>query len=95
MRSLLIPAGTGITAPTRIICLPGAYHASEDWRFIQTQRGGRPRLYLGYGHEDRFSAAHRLMAQAMAPDAVDVVPGGHDWRTWTSLWENFLTSRFA
>jgi len=65
------------------------------WRFIHAQHGGRPHLYLGYGREERFAAAHRLMAQAMEPDAVDVVPRGHDWRTWTALWENFLTSRFS
>jgi enterochelin esterase-like enzyme len=25
---------------------------------------------------------------------VDVVPGGHDWRTWKMLWENFLDATF-
>jgi pimeloyl-ACP methyl ester carboxylesterase len=75
------------------------------WRLIQAQHplaqradagpGYSPPLYLGYGREDRFSDAHRLMAQALPAGAVDVVPGGHDWRTWTVLWENFLDSRFA
>jgi pimeloyl-ACP methyl ester carboxylesterase len=75
------------------------------WRLIQAQHplaqrtdagpGYSPSLYLGYGREDRFSDAHRLMAQALPAGAVDVVPGGHDWRTWTVLWENFLDSRFA
>jgi pimeloyl-ACP methyl ester carboxylesterase len=75
------------------------------WRLIQAQHplaqradadpGHSPPLYLGYGREDRFSDAHRLMAEALPAGAVDVVPGGHDWRTWTVLWENFLDSRFA
>jgi pimeloyl-ACP methyl ester carboxylesterase len=80
------------------------------WRFIQARhpraqralaRGADahpwypPPLYLGYGREDRFSDAHRLMAEALPADAVDVVPGGHDLKTWTVLWENFLDSRFA
>lgn len=75
------------------------------WRFIQAQHPHAARaaarswyspfLYLGYGREDRFSDAHRLMAQALPADAVDVVPGGHDLGTWTVLWENFLDSRFA
>jgi len=75
------------------------------WRFIQAQHCRArssdacpwysPALYLGYGREDRFSDAHRLIAEVLPADAVDVVPGGHDWRTWTMLWENFLDSRFA
>ncbi len=35
------------------------------------------------------------MAEALSPEAVDIVPGGHDWRTWTTLWENFLDSTFT
>jgi Serine aminopeptidase, S33 len=75
------------------------------WRFIQarhllTRRADarpwyRPSLYLGYGREDRFSDAHRLMAEALPAGAVDVVPGGHDFTTWMVLWENFLDARFA
>jgi pimeloyl-ACP methyl ester carboxylesterase len=66
------------------------------WRFIQAQRaeGARRPLYLGYGCGDRFAHAHRLMAQALPPDAVHVAPGGHDWPTWVSLWEQFLDSRY-
>jgi pimeloyl-ACP methyl ester carboxylesterase len=58
-------------------------------------RIGRPSLYLGYGQEDRFSAAHGMLAQELPADAVDVIAGGHDWRTWTKLWENFLDSSFT
>jgi pimeloyl-ACP methyl ester carboxylesterase len=65
------------------------------WRFIQTQPTDSRLLYLGYGREDRFAEAHRLMAEALPPSAVDVVSGGHDWRTWATLWENFLDSRFT
>jgi pimeloyl-ACP methyl ester carboxylesterase len=66
------------------------------WRFIQTEQRTRRRLlYLGFGREDRFAPAQRLMAEALPASAVDVVPGGHDWRTWTTLWENFLDSTFA
>jgi len=65
------------------------------WRFIQAQPAHSRLLYLGFGCDDRFAAAHRLMAEALPPDAVDVIEGGHDWRTWSVLWENFLQSRFA
>jgi pimeloyl-ACP methyl ester carboxylesterase len=65
------------------------------WRFIQAQPAGSEFLYLGYGSEDRFAEAHRSMARALPARSLDVVPGGHDWRTWTTLWENFLDSRFG
>jgi pimeloyl-ACP methyl ester carboxylesterase len=64
------------------------------WRHLKA-RAGAPALYLGYGQEDRFSAAHALLAGELPADAVDVITGGHDWRTWTKLWENFLDSRFT
>jgi pimeloyl-ACP methyl ester carboxylesterase len=64
------------------------------WRFIQARHADSRSFYLGYGRDDRFAEAHRLMAAALPPSAVDVVPGGHDWGTWTTLWENFLDSRF-
>jgi len=69
------------------------------WRYLKVRIDSRP-LYLGYGQDDRFSAAHGLLAhgllaQGRPADAVDVIGGGHDWRTWIKLWENFLDSRFA
>jgi pimeloyl-ACP methyl ester carboxylesterase len=63
------------------------------WRYIKRRPASRL-LYLGFGQDDRFSAAHRLLAGALPADSVDVVAGGHEWRTWTKLWENFLDSRF-
>jgi hypothetical protein len=64
------------------------------WRFIKTRSGSKP-LHLGFGRDDRFVAAHRLLAAVLPAASVDIVPGGHEWRTWTTLWENFLDSRFA
>jgi pimeloyl-ACP methyl ester carboxylesterase len=68
------------------------------WRFIRDRRSehgpeAMP-LHLGYGSDDRFAQGHALMAGALAPDRVDVAAGGHDWPTWHSLWERFLTSKF-
>jgi pimeloyl-ACP methyl ester carboxylesterase len=65
------------------------------WCFVRERRGAPRPLYLGYGRDDRFAAAHELMAQALPPKAVDVAPGGHDWRTWLTLWERFLESNFT
>ncbi|MEA3140095.1 MAG: hypothetical protein QOK23_2264 [Gammaproteobacteria bacterium] len=63
------------------------------WRHFKT-RAPSPSLYLGYGRDDRFSPAHSLLARALPADAIDVIDGGHDWRTWSKLWENFLDSHF-
>jgi len=64
------------------------------WRYIKTRRADSRPLYLGFGQADRFSAAHELLAATLPADSVDVIAGGHDWSTWTRLWENFLDSRF-
>ena len=78
--------------------LPGELAESDEerriWRYLQAWRTGSLPLYLGFGGDDRFVEAHRLMAQALPERAVDVVPGGHDWSTWKVLWENFLDSGF-
>jgi pimeloyl-ACP methyl ester carboxylesterase len=78
-----------------------AGEAAEDdeerrvWRFIQRQGSGALPIHLGMGREDRFAERHRLMAAALEPDSLDVVPGGHDWPTWKRLWERFLDRRLT
>ena len=64
------------------------------WHYIKTQSGTAP-VYLGYGRQDRFSRAHDLMASALPARCVDIIDGGHDWRTWFKLWERFLDLHFA
>ena len=64
------------------------------WRYIKSRCADSPPLYLGFGREDRFAAAHRLLAEVLPADSVAVIDGGHDWRTWSRLWEKFLDSRF-
>jgi len=48
---------------------------------------GLPDMYLGYGSDDRFAAAHRLLADLLPTERVVTVPGGHDWPTWRALWQ--------
>lgn len=50
----------------------------------------RRRVALGYGTEDRFARQNRLLADTLPPDLVFTVPGGHDWETWTKLWDMAL-----
>jgi alpha-beta hydrolase superfamily lysophospholipase len=64
------------------------------WGYIKTRIDSRT-LFLGYGREDRFSAAHDLLAAALPSAWVDVIAGGHEWRTWLRLWENFLDSHLT
>jgi pimeloyl-ACP methyl ester carboxylesterase len=76
---------------------PGPLAESDEerriWRFIQARGARRPPVYLGYGRDDRFAQGLDLMAQALPPAAVQVIGGGHDWSTWSALWERFLDLR--
>lgn len=47
-----------------------------------------PKIYLGYGAEDRFAPASQLLAGLLPLPQVTAIPGGHDWRTWLALWVN-------
>lgn len=60
------------------------------WQWLQSRPAALDKLYLGYGREDRFAKAHALMAQELPPEHVDVQPGGHDWPTWSNLWNRYL-----
>ena len=50
-----------------------------------------PALYLGYGTQDRFAAAHKMLAAHLPPHHVATTQGGHDWPSWTALWRQILT----
>lgn len=78
---------------------PGELAADDDerrvWRFIKSQQAQPVVVHLGFGREDRFADSHRMMAAALNPDNVRVVPGGHDWQVWRELWGDFLDRRFT
>jgi pimeloyl-ACP methyl ester carboxylesterase len=63
------------------------------WEFIRTLRTQPLAVHLGLGREDRFGPRQRLLAAALPPSSVDIVPGGHDWPTWRALWDRFLDAR--
>lgn len=50
----------------------------------------RPWILLGYGTEDRFSAGSRLLAAALPGDRILALGGGHDWATWSRLWNDLV-----
>jgi pimeloyl-ACP methyl ester carboxylesterase len=60
------------------------------WRWLAEPPPGAPPLHLGYGTEDRFAPAHRLLAGLLPPERVLAVPGGHSWAPWRRLWATWL-----
>jgi pimeloyl-ACP methyl ester carboxylesterase len=65
------------------------------WRWFKRHLNGRdprPHIYLGYGGHDSFARMNGLLAEALPPERVFVVEGGHDWRTWKKLWRQFLAA---
>jgi pimeloyl-ACP methyl ester carboxylesterase len=78
---------------------PGEPAPDDDerrvWRFIKSHGNHPVSIRLGYGREDRFANSHRMMAAALSPADVRVVPGGHEWPVWAQLWGDFLDSQFV
>ena len=52
-----------------------------------------PSIHLGYGSEDRYLAASRLLEARLPAPRVTRVEGGHDWPTWVKLWERILDGK--
>lgn len=65
------------------------------WHLIQTRALDSVPLLLGYGTGDRFAAGHNIMATALPHSAVHTISGGHDWPTWSLLWETVLDRHFT
>jgi pimeloyl-ACP methyl ester carboxylesterase len=51
---------------------------------------GRLPLYMGWGRSDGFARANGMAAEALPPDHVFTAPGGHGWKAWRALWEQFV-----
>ncbi len=49
-----------------------------------------PKIYLGFGRQDRFFASSELLRPRLPPQRVLTIDGGHDWDTWRSLWRGLL-----
>jgi len=75
-----------------------AWHASEDddfrklWSWLQSYLGtpSQVPIHLGYGTDDDLAPAAELLAAALPEERVYTRPGGHDWKAWGKLWEDFL-----
>ena len=74
----------------------------HNWRWLKTRQTNDGALievhlevHLTYGEDDRFAASHAMMAEALAPERVSHVAGGHVWPVWQQLWCDFLDRRFV
>lgn len=56
----------------------------------QEQGSPRPPLYLGYGATDRFAPINGAVGDLLPRERRHVVPGGHTWASWITLWEQLL-----
>jgi pimeloyl-ACP methyl ester carboxylesterase len=71
--------------------------ADDDWQrqlwlwlkqLTASDRG--PTVVLAFGRDDRYAAAHRLLAEALPADQVISGDGGHRVRVFTTLWNEVL-----
>src|SRR5258706_2173212 len=76
---------------------PGAIASNDDERLLlawlkayQADNPALPKLYLGYGRDDRFAPASQLLAQRLPATQVAITRRGHDWETWMELWRRLL-----
>jgi pimeloyl-ACP methyl ester carboxylesterase len=76
----------------------GAVKPDDDERSLlawlkeyQPSNRALPRIWLGYGQDDRFAPASELLAQRLPAAQVLAIAGGHDWATWIDLWQRLLT----
>ena len=47
-------------------------------------------VYFGTGEADRFLNGQRLLADLLPDECIHLVPGGHQWSTWKTLWDDWL-----
>jgi len=76
--------------------IPERDYQNATWAWLKayhTNPGSRPPLAIGIGSTDRFAPANQLVADVLPPDRVFRADGGHVWRTWQRLWNDFLDTQ--
>ena len=76
---------------------PGEYNPDDDWQRMlwdwlkkHTNNKNKPAIYLGYGTEDSYVKAQRLVKDLLPEDHVFTTSGGHTPKTMKKLWDIFL-----
>ncbi len=94
-----IEAAGGPAAWRRVTPAPlavaGARETADEvdhalWAWLSELPLGTPPIWLAYGSDDRFAAAHRTLAAVLPAERVSTLPGGHDWAPWRQLWAQWL-----
>lgn len=66
-------------------------HERRIWSWLKNYFDHHTTLiYLGYGSSDRFAAVLKIVADQLTSNHVKIVDGGHDWTTWSTLWNQLL-----
>jgi pimeloyl-ACP methyl ester carboxylesterase len=55
----------------------------------------RPKLYIGYGTEDRLSTPDSFVADLLPAAQRATMPGGHKWTVWRPLFDQFVARALA
>ena len=78
---------------------PATFDAEKDWQrmvwhWLKSTVADDPdaAIYLGYGTKDPYSRGQALLAGILPTESVFTIPGGHDYRTFITLWNMFLDS---
>lgn len=61
------------------------------WHWLKSRPADLP-VFCGYGTEDRFAGGMAMLADALQPQSLHTLPGGHEWPVWQSLWRHFLAA---
>ena len=61
-----------------------------DAKYPEDSRKADGIILLGYGDDDRLAPQDHILAEALPPDQVFHVPGGHDWPVWRTLLRSAL-----
>lgn len=72
----------------------GKPYEADLWRWAKrlTAAPDRTTVLLGYGVDDEFAPAHRLLAEVLPREHVFPQVGGHHWAAWRLAWQRFLAS---
>jgi len=62
----------------------------EAWAWLRDPGPGAPQVDCYFGSGDRFAEGQRRMAGCLPRAAVHEVAGGHEWRDWRAMWDDFL-----
>lgn len=67
---------------------------AANWRFLlEADQRGRPAVTILVGEGDRLFPAIELLRSQAPSIKVETAPGGHKWRVWRELFDDYLARR--